>query len=59
MDPVIYYRLARPCQAIEKLPALDLDKLFDKEAEPEQDAGAQISITIKQAEISQKELDAV
>ena len=28
MDPVIYYRLAKPIQAIEKLPAFDLDKLF-------------------------------
>ena len=40
MDPIVYYRLARPCQAIDKLPALDLDKLFDKDVEAEQGAGA-------------------
>ena len=40
MDPIVYYRLARPCQAIEKLPVLDFDKLFDRDVEAEQGAGA-------------------
>jgi len=30
LNPVIYYRLKKPIQAIESLPVIDIDKLFTK-----------------------------
>ena len=52
MDPIIYYRLSKPAQSLEKLPSLDSNQLFEKD-----DEGAQIAITVKNAVISPKEVD--
>ena len=54
MNPVIFYRIKSPAQGTENLPVFELADHFQRKAEKEQ-----ISFTIKNADISQRDIEKV